>query len=155
MDIIISVNAFFKVKIYEILSSEVLKENSRTYILLKWKGFKFKISKVRVAGKVLEIRNRGDFWDCTISDNTGNIIMREWNKQGNMLSELHIQDTIDVFALIREFKNIPYLVPTIITKITIEALKKRDDEIKLAREAIIRQSSYHHNPQNQKPSSSR
>ena len=80
MDIIISVNAFFKIKIYEILSSEVLKENSRTYILLKWKGFKFKISKVRVAGKVLEIRNRGDFWDCTISDNTGNIIMREWNK---------------------------------------------------------------------------
>ena len=142
MDKVILIDAFFKVLIGEIFSSEIMNENFKTYILIKLDDLKFKISKVRVAGKVLRVNYRGKFWDCVIFDDTGNILLREWEKSGKLLSKLRVNDVIDVYALLRKFKETIYLVPKIIVQIDERALNERPNEILRVREKLAKIIKY-------------
>jgi len=142
MDKVILIDAFFKVLIGEIFSSEIMNENFKTYILIKLDDLKFKISRVRVAGKVLRVNYRGKFWDCVIFDDTGNILLREWEKSGKLLSKLRVNDVIDVYALLRKFKETIYLVPKIIVQIDERALNERPNEILRVREKLAKIIKY-------------
>jgi len=119
------IDAYVKLHISHIDVNKVLKNGSQAKLVLG----NVAIRKVRLYGRVLEIRRFRKFSDVLIDDGSGNITCRIW--EGTRMPELKEGDLVDVFGQIRLYNENLYVKTDIIRKINEEFVKLREAEIKL------------------------
>lgn len=119
------IDAYVKLHISHIDVNKVLKNGSQAKLVLG----NVAIRKVRLYGRVLEIRRFRKFSDVLIDDGSGKITCRIW--EGTRMPELKEGDLVDVFGQIRLYNENLYVKTDIIRKINEEFVKLREAEIKL------------------------
>lgn len=132
MRIIDVTRPFFLTKIGELLSARVESERPLR-LILEWEGVGFRIKKVRVLGRVMDVREGPKRADYTISDGSGEITLRVWEERMSLLENIGVGDIIEVFAFPRVWAGTLYLVPAIVSKRGEDALEGLDEKIRAIR----------------------
>lgn len=136
MRIIDVTRSFFLVKIGELLSARVESERP-LHLILEWGDVGFRIRKVRVLGRVMDVHEGPKRTDYTISDDTGEITLRVWEERRPLLENIGVGDLIETFAFPRVWADTLYLVPIIVSKRGEGALEGLDEKIRAIRGYLI------------------
>jgi len=137
VEIIDVTETFFMVKVGELLGAQVESED-RLYLLIRWDKVLFKVRKVRVLGRINEIRRLSGRSDCLLSDDSGSVIVRVWEEKLHLLEEVREGDIVEVFAYPRVWEGEIYLSPIIIARRSEQALERREREIAEVREFLYK-----------------
>ncbi|MEM2298483.1 MAG: OB-fold nucleic acid binding domain-containing protein [Thermofilaceae archaeon] len=99
-----------------------------------------KLRRVRVAGKVEVVEDRGRLVEVTVSDGKGFAKVRAWNKEARKLLDLKPGDLIEVLGVLRVFRGEVYIVLKLFRKIDEKHLSeylillKRDRQVLTSQE---------------------
>lgn len=96
---------YIRVLPHEIDKVEIAEKGLEMIFRLTHKGVYLKVGRVRIAGRVKELRDYGKFIDVVIIDNEGNACVRAWNSVANKLRSFSIDNCIEVFGRISNFRG--------------------------------------------------
>lgn len=98
-----------------------------------------RLRKVRVAGRVEEVEDRGRMVEITVSDGKGAARIRGWDEEGKKLLSLKPGDIVEVLGALRVFRGELYIALKLFRKIDEVRLTeylnllRRDREILLSK----------------------
>lgn len=83
-----------------------------------------KMSKVRLAGRVEAVEDRGRIADVVLSDGEGRVRVRAWNDAAKRLLALRTGVLVEVFGALRIFKGELYVACRFLRQISEERLQE-------------------------------
>lgn len=131
-------DAYFKVLIGEISNSRLVSRGFSRYVEIPWKEYTFRARRVRIVGKVADISEGRGYVDCLLVDSTGQIVVRGWAERADSIKALNVNDTVEVFGYIREFRGDIYVNPIIIARAKDEVFEARGREIEEVRRYLVK-----------------
>ena len=99
-------------------------------------GAVFLVRRIRVVGRVSEVRDLGRAMDFLLSDEEGSVPLRAWEEKRELLEGIKEGDLVDVLATIRSFGEQVYLSPVIVRKADESVLERWRRRIPLMREYL-------------------
>ena len=85
---------------------------------------------VRVLGKVSDKYIGDKYSTITILDKSGNIRVKVFGEDVKLLEKIEQEDIVDVFGVVREYRDEKYVLPSIVRKVDEEYLGLREVELK-------------------------
>ena len=102
----------YKVRISDILSSRLSKENMSLYVIVN----NLNVSRVNIISTLVYKDEDASYGSAIIDDGTGRISLRSFEGKG-IFSKIDVGDIILIVGKIREFNDERFIVPEIIKKI--------------------------------------
>jgi len=120
----------------EIPRVEVSEEGVLTDFKLSVGTLTFKVRRVRVAGHVVAVSDRGRMAEVIVSDGQGEVKVRAWDEEAKKLLELKPGDLVEVLGSLRVFRGDLYVACRLLRKIGEKDLNEYVNRLKRDREVL-------------------
>jgi len=131
-------DVYFRMLPSEIESVEVVERGALVEFRLKWRGVTFKVRRVRVAGSVASVEERGRMVEVLLSGETGNVRVRAWDEDAERLAKLKPGDRVEVLGTLRVYRGEMYVALALLRSITAEGLKRYREMAERDRRMILK-----------------
>ena len=122
----------------EVEEVEVVERGALVEFKLRWRGVVFKLKRVRVAGSVARVEERGRMVEAVIGDESGSVRVRAWDEDAERLAKLRPGDLVEVLGTLRVYRNEMYVALTLLRRITPEELEWYREAVTRDRSTILR-----------------
>lgn len=116
---------------------EVVDRGALVEFKLRWRGSVFKLRRVRVAGSVAGVEERGRMAEVVVKDETGRARVRAWEEDAERLAELKPGDLVEVLGTLRVYRGEVYVALTLLRRITPEKLESYRRAVEGDRGAVL------------------
>ncbi|MEM4872712.1 MAG: OB-fold nucleic acid binding domain-containing protein [Thermofilaceae archaeon] len=127
----------------EVASLTVDEEGAYPEFKLRVGTATLKLRKVRVAGKVEAVEDRGRLVEVIVGDSDGLARVRAWNEEAKKLLNLKPGDLIEVFGVLRVFRGEVYIALKLFRKIDEKRLSEYLVLLKRDRQVLISRGKAH------------
>jgi len=124
--------AYVKVSIRDAKSWLREAEGGRAFL----KVGSLRIDRVRLAGfvdRVYEYKNRVEL---VLTDGSGELVVKVWSEKLGMVDGVNRGSAIEVFGVLRRYRDVTYVSPDIIRPVSGDVVRLRALEAKLVRELL-------------------
>lgn len=107
-----SLTPYLKVRIKDLFNYEKEIRNSFVYLILNG----VTSSKVRVLGKITRIYEYKNRVELVVNDGTSEIVVKVWEDKMKLLENIKKNDTVEVFGILKIYRENLYISPDYIIK---------------------------------------
>lgn len=123
---------------HEVNRLEISERGLEVIFKLTHKDVSLRVSRVRVAGKIGELRNYGNFTEVVVVGDEGDTRVRAWNSVAERLRSLSRGSCIEVFGRISSFRGEVYVAADFFRTISDTELSSYRDLVSRDRDLIIK-----------------
>ncbi len=123
---------------HEVNRLEISERGLEVIFKLTYEDISLRVSRVRVAGRVGELHNYGNFIDVVVVDDEGNTRVRAWNSVADGLRSLPIGSCVEVFGRISSFRGEVYVAADFFRTISDAELSSYRDLVSKDRDLMMK-----------------